>query len=54
MQNVLGKPCPQIRATRCIPVDWDEVEEILAAGAERARKIAREVLWEARARVGLD
>ncbi len=31
-----------------------EVEEILAAGAEKARKIAREVLKEVRARVGLD
>lgn len=30
------------------------VEEILAAGAERARKIAREVLREVRSRVGLD
>lgn len=31
-----------------------EIEEILAAGAERARKIAREVIREVRARVGLD
>ncbi len=31
-----------------------EIEEILAAGAERARKIAREVIQEVRARVGLD
>jgi len=31
-----------------------EVEEILAAGAERARKIAKEVIREVRARVGLD
>lgn len=31
-----------------------DVEEILAYGAERARKIAREVLREVRARVGLD
>ncbi len=31
-----------------------EIKEILAAGAERARKIAREVIREVRARVGLD
>ena len=31
-----------------------EIGEILAAGAERARKIAREVIREVRARVGLD
>ena len=31
-----------------------EVEEILAAGAEKARKIAKEVIKEVRARVGLD
>ncbi|HIE47884.1 TPA: tryptophan--tRNA ligase, partial [Candidatus Bipolaricaulota bacterium] len=31
-----------------------DIDEVLAAGADRARVIAREVLGEARARVGLD
>lgn len=43
-----------IRERRRELAEKGEVEEILAAGAERARKIAKEVIREVRARVGLD
>jgi len=43
-----------IRERRAELAAREDIDEVLAAGADRARKIAREVLGEARARVGLD
>ena len=50
----LMKALAPIRARREELAARGEVDDILAAGAERARKIAREVIREVRARVGLD
>jgi tryptophanyl-tRNA synthetase len=43
-----------IRERRAELAARGEIDELLAAGAERARKIAREVMQQVRARVGLE
>jgi tryptophanyl-tRNA synthetase len=43
-----------IRERRAELAARGEIDELLAAGAERARKIAREVIQQVRARVGLE
>ncbi|HAF70039.1 TPA: tryptophan--tRNA ligase [Candidatus Acetothermia bacterium] len=50
LMNALGP----IRARRAELSAKGEIDEVLAAGAARARRIAREVMREVRARVGLD
>lgn len=50
----LMKTLAPIRERRAELAAREDIDEVLAAGADRARKIAREVLGEARARVGLD
>ncbi|HEC63477.1 MAG TPA: tryptophan--tRNA ligase, partial [Candidatus Acetothermia bacterium] len=50
----LMKNLRPIRERRAELAAQGEIDEILAAGAERARKIAREVIHQARSRVGLE
>jgi tryptophanyl-tRNA synthetase len=50
----LMKTLAPIRERRAELAARGDIDEVLAAGADRARKIAREVLGEARTRVGLD